>query len=1081
MCGIFGFAGNAPADINKIKLLGAYNQERGPDSCGFATLKGVEHGIDEEKEWMKFIVKNEITLHEKDNSIICHTRKSTMGSKNKDNAHPFKLTIDILNKHNKIVKDYSVYGVHNGQIKNWLSLCRERNIDTAPIDVDSKGFFNALSIDLYKKNYTIFEKYEGMGAFLWISELEPNTIFAFRGESKITNTSELPIEEERPLYYYLSENGVYFSSTWQSLFGIGGNDTNVFKLGANTVYCIKDNKVVEVAKTERAEKGYQTYYAPRSTYKHDAVEEYKYTRSATVADALNYREIDGGEKETVSINRGNTIYISEALSKYTYLLENVIDIKKDIMPKKIKIKGKIYFEEGRFQRNGHMYNKPTDRVLLAKDGSLCIDKSKIKNGSSTASCFLHEGEMKMFEVGKFTAGMFMNMWGDIKTTIPLYQNTSIIYPMCDTEYYTPDKAIFYTSGVRANGLFIYPGSSKEYGFYHGVLKYIIDHVNTSITHTKDVLLSYPAGKKSKASKENDEVHFLDIISSSYIGNTSRTIIDPTRYDIWEPFLIENDTNVYFLKTGNFWFSSNNNIVDVYQDTNLFNKTTPFTGVLTREIYQSLKAEDYMTASEFKLYSKKTCQSTQYESDLTELQTFGDRIAKTINFKKVNIADISLTSVGVISTVKSLLASSRKISSSAIMSVPFLTFLKNYNPLGDTLYKNHSTFAIQLTAFIDYNNWAIYEPILPKSGTNKGKLRFELIGFLYGNGINRPATDTLDEIRLQVATTQNAEVYSDLYFRDFCKKRVSLESFNTNKQNFKDYFADHNLNITSLWNLEDYLTDPNISANIYNAMGLSTVKYSTENVNIGEEVHAIEKSAVFEDAHTIEQEMADLINFTQLSVEEILNKATPLLDFIGEEGTENYSTLVEVEKALEGEEEEEEEEEMESSDAHYLELMDYEEELENAKNDFEAIYNYFGYIVSCVKKETGNSSHFIVTPNPIFPIIPNKKIQSHIKIAISYNPDFLDTMEIYPDGTIREELPKTKNTKSILFRTIGNWHIKMAFVETLGITLSPIFTFFKSEDDYGMRITKEALVSNITSCREQVTKNKNYEKIISKRT
>src|SRR5450759_4483115 len=100
MCGIWGFSGNQPPDISRLKILGLYNQTRGLHSCGIYYSNEILKGVDDNKLFSAFIANNFIESVEGANVFIGHTRNATYGSHSEANAHPFLINDRMVLAHN---------------------------------------------------------------------------------------------------------------------------------------------------------------------------------------------------------------------------------------------------------------------------------------------------------------------------------------------------------------------------------------------------------------------------------------------------------------------------------------------------------------------------------------------------------------------------------------------------------------------------------------------------------------------------------------------------------------------------------------------------------------------------------------------------------------------------------------------------------------------------------------------------------------------------------------------------------------------------------------------------------------------
>jgi glucosamine 6-phosphate synthetase-like amidotransferase/phosphosugar isomerase protein len=100
MCGIFAWSGSKPELFNKSKfdILGIYNDSRGGDSCGVSTDGEIYYGVTTNcKKYSQFLFEKNYLLPNKFPTVIGHTRKSSVGSVNTENAHPFGFGVNNLN------------------------------------------------------------------------------------------------------------------------------------------------------------------------------------------------------------------------------------------------------------------------------------------------------------------------------------------------------------------------------------------------------------------------------------------------------------------------------------------------------------------------------------------------------------------------------------------------------------------------------------------------------------------------------------------------------------------------------------------------------------------------------------------------------------------------------------------------------------------------------------------------------------------------------------------------------------------------------------------------------------------------
>ncbi|XAI97312.1 hypothetical protein [Leptolyngbya phage Lbo-JY46] len=230
MCGIFGFNGKNPPVLEKIKILGLYNQSRGKDSSGYyynGTLeKEASVAMGEWDDFIrhKIIEKSSAPYH----TFIGHVRQGSVGySKGVENAHPF-------------IIDQKLVLAHNGTLYNYKDMLQEYQIEEQ-FTVDSK----ALGALLHRVGMKpILEKYVGYAALLLCNLDEPDSILVYHGKTKEYVAAQ-PVEE-RPLFFLQTAEGVYFSSLKEALEAIRESEEEVPKtLIHNKVVKFKNGSYVE--------------------------------------------------------------------------------------------------------------------------------------------------------------------------------------------------------------------------------------------------------------------------------------------------------------------------------------------------------------------------------------------------------------------------------------------------------------------------------------------------------------------------------------------------------------------------------------------------------------------------------------------------------------------------------------------------------------------------------------------------------------------------------------------------------------------------------------------------------------------
>lgn len=275
MCGIIGFNGKNP-DVNILKILALYNDTRGGDGCGYYVngeiTKYSEFSLKTfgklfpAKEGLEFKVENP----EESQSILMHTRKSSVGGNTNANCHPF-----LVEK----IKGYktSVVGVHNGTIRNIDDLA-EKHLGDAAYDLpttmtDSEVLFKIIS---KTGKLDVLSEYDGGAALAWVNPKEPTKTYVFKGATLSKNNQtfwghggwiepeldEQGFEEERPLNYAYLKEGVYFSSLVEPLAAVGL--TEIFTVPNNSVMVFENGKLLKQYKIVKKE----PYQIPRAPVRH---------------------------------------------------------------------------------------------------------------------------------------------------------------------------------------------------------------------------------------------------------------------------------------------------------------------------------------------------------------------------------------------------------------------------------------------------------------------------------------------------------------------------------------------------------------------------------------------------------------------------------------------------------------------------------------------------------------------------------------------------------------------------------------------------------------------------------------------
>lgn len=218
MCGLAGFTGKKPVNIDKMRLLVLANKERGSDSTGiygtqrFRQVAPADQFITE--QGFETAIKN--AKH-----VVAHTRKKSSGAVNKESAHPFRIGIG----------EDSLVGAHNGTLwlHNLKKACEKFELEEP--EVDSELIFQAL----HK-----FKSETGVLDFKVLTEIDGHMALAFVYKGLL----HLYRRDSRPLHYAQTPEGIYFSSEPRPLYMIGAK--TAVELPKDKMHIFKDGELINV-------------------------------------------------------------------------------------------------------------------------------------------------------------------------------------------------------------------------------------------------------------------------------------------------------------------------------------------------------------------------------------------------------------------------------------------------------------------------------------------------------------------------------------------------------------------------------------------------------------------------------------------------------------------------------------------------------------------------------------------------------------------------------------------------------------------------------------------------------------------
>jgi len=209
MCGLISYAGATDYSVDKLKILFLLNEHRGKDSCG-AYIKG-KGTVKVEGEVSKTMLPH---IHIPDSTLFLgHVRQGTVGSKTKENSHPFT--------------EGNLVQIHNGRIDNYISIAGKFDLGN-DYKVDSHVMLKLFKKfqDEGKENFIEagLQELDGHIALMLHDKNKPNIVYFYRNV-------------ERPLFYgHVEEGNYYFSSLEEPLLIIGVKKENIVNVEVDQIY-----------------------------------------------------------------------------------------------------------------------------------------------------------------------------------------------------------------------------------------------------------------------------------------------------------------------------------------------------------------------------------------------------------------------------------------------------------------------------------------------------------------------------------------------------------------------------------------------------------------------------------------------------------------------------------------------------------------------------------------------------------------------------------------------------------------------------------------------------------------------------
>ncbi len=462
-CGLFGASADDIKNISmdKLKILGIFNDTRGGHSCGISLDGDVYYGTNKDKLFKDFISTTDILAPDELPIVMGHTRFATGGTHNEENAHPFGFGD---NGHY-----YRFIGAHNGSLKNHLELAKLYDIETsipAPTSYNKKltrtKIDSEILLEILKTSgYKVLEQYEGAAALSLYDTTEPNVLYLYHGKSKLYKTSSFATEE-RPLFYYKTKNNVlYYSSIKESLDAINDDGGLVIELPHNILFRITGSDIenAETIEIDRSKSFQKDEYVYSNNYA------FGYNLNNSANTTKNTNKSNNSVKKAVTTAENASLMLIEAKSKRE---EN---IRKD----------EVYYENLRFYKNSELL--AGIYVLDANfELKFVCHSFGMKEEIYNTTTLIKKHNIPIFLY--FYRGILLKDAADYKIVMPNAANYTAdklshmsVYPVKSLEYIT---GIAFYNGQLANMKFSNPFTNNIFNIKNGICTEVIDKMKSKL-------------------------------------------------------------------------------------------------------------------------------------------------------------------------------------------------------------------------------------------------------------------------------------------------------------------------------------------------------------------------------------------------------------------------------------------------------------------------------------------------------------------------------------------------------------------------------------------------------------------------
>jgi hypothetical protein len=243
---------------------------RGGDGCGIA-YDNLICKTEEVKKFNDFWRQDPVPDILDQPVIMGHDRRASVGAKTYNNTQP------IFFPESESVKICSILS-HNGTLYNHEELLRKYKAHIGfEKELDKMSDSQMLAILIEKVGWKILDEYIGSASIVYMHASEPGVMYVYHGRSK--NTKYVQTEsEERPLFYGVDNNQLWFCSTKDALTKIISNTEAICELPFNAVFKIVGNTMTKVCDIDRSNAYQQSFEvkvfnSKSSYYSNDSDEE----------------------------------------------------------------------------------------------------------------------------------------------------------------------------------------------------------------------------------------------------------------------------------------------------------------------------------------------------------------------------------------------------------------------------------------------------------------------------------------------------------------------------------------------------------------------------------------------------------------------------------------------------------------------------------------------------------------------------------------------------------------------------------------------------------------------------------------